>query len=215
MATIGERLRIAIRRMPARGRERGIRLFQKQMEERYPGVTGTSYPSIHSYLQNRTAPPLEFLAAAAELLGVREEWLANGEGEMTEERQRIMKAAPEPVEEDIDDVLEEAFPGYKALPAIVQYTFADVLGRAAEAQMLNLASQLDGRRVLPNGYIRLMAAEFGKLLMLPTTHFGFGPMDTGSREFTDYALAMLHALSLAITGPGKAEPMESLIPEED
>jgi transcriptional regulator with XRE-family HTH domain len=68
-----------------------VRAFYRAMKERE--VPGSSYPTIHRYLSDRTEPSMEFLEAAAEALEVRLPWLSSGEGGSTEEeeRQRLEK----------------------------------------------------------------------------------------------------------------------------
>lgn len=91
--TIGERLRWAIDRRPADGRKRGLKLFQRDIEERsrarerdgMPKIEGASLPSIMSYLpsasrQKAVVPGVAFLEAAADLCGVRVSWLTYGDG---------------------------------------------------------------------------------------------------------------------------------------
>ena len=48
---------------------------------------GTSYPSVLSYFSGGSAPSLEWIQAAAGILGVRAEWLAFGSGTATEEEE--------------------------------------------------------------------------------------------------------------------------------
>ena len=76
--TVGERLKAAI---VACGYS--IRKFQAAVKER--GAPGASYPTVHRYLKNKSEPTAPFLREAADLLGVRYEWLAVGQGEMTED----------------------------------------------------------------------------------------------------------------------------------
>lgn len=86
--TLGGRLREAIDRQPWEGRQRGLRLFQRRMDEHGQGVGGTSLSAIQDYLADRTEPSPSFLRLAAQLTGVRFAWLANGEGMPTEEEER-------------------------------------------------------------------------------------------------------------------------------
>ena len=72
--TISERLRWAIQRSG-----RSVRSVQQELARR--GVRGSSYASVHGYLRDPAAiPPMEFIEAAADVLGVRRAWLAFGEG---------------------------------------------------------------------------------------------------------------------------------------
>jgi hypothetical protein len=93
--TLGGRLRWAYQQQPARGRERGLRLFQRQMEEAAPGVQGTSLSAIQGYLKGNGEPSLRFIKHAARLLAVRAEWLAWGEGAPTEDEEASRRESPE------------------------------------------------------------------------------------------------------------------------
>lgn len=81
-----------------------IRSFQKEISER--GVKGTTRSMIHRYLsEDGPLPPLDFLAATAEIIGVRLGWLVSGEGyrtveeaEEAEQRQLYGKAYQNRVE---------------------------------------------------------------------------------------------------------------------
>lgn len=61
------------------------RRFQEEVRDRAgEGTRGVSYASVWEYVEGRTDPPLSFLRVAAEVLGVREAWLASGEGPQTD-----------------------------------------------------------------------------------------------------------------------------------
>lgn len=94
MATVAERLQQALHQWnPGTGREPSIRQFQQELEMR-SGVRGTTYASVHSYFSGRApSPPLSFLEAAADILGVRAAWLAFDDGEMTEELETRRRGA--------------------------------------------------------------------------------------------------------------------------
>ena len=79
--TRGERLAWAVERFKRQGRHRGIGLLILKLRER--GTQGASYPSINSYLRDKVDPPLDFIEAAADILGVRSGWLAFGDGAPT------------------------------------------------------------------------------------------------------------------------------------
>jgi len=83
--TLEGRLRWAIEQQPPRGRERGLRLFQRRMDEHGADVPGTSLSAIQGYLRGDGEPSPTFLKLAAQLLAVRSAWLAFGEGAPTEE----------------------------------------------------------------------------------------------------------------------------------
>jgi hypothetical protein len=104
MSSIGERLKRALNL-----RDRSVRAFQKAMEERH--AMGSSAPAIYRYLRGEATPTLQFIEAAASWLEVRREWLAFGEGEITEDleaRARFQKfiELPELTDLDVQDALE-------------------------------------------------------------------------------------------------------------
>jgi hypothetical protein len=103
--TLGSRLGQAIQQW----RGRGIKAFQQEMKAR--GVPGSSYPMVHRYLKNAAVPPIPFVTAAAELLGVRASWLTYGDGEPTDAEQAAAAAVPtDPDERVILDAIRESFP---------------------------------------------------------------------------------------------------------
>jgi transcriptional regulator with XRE-family HTH domain len=63
------------------GPRKGIRSLERKLKERTPPVPGSSRTMIHQYIAGKVEPSLAFVSAAAEILGVREAWLAFGEGE--------------------------------------------------------------------------------------------------------------------------------------
>lgn len=101
MDTTGKRLRWAIKEFGPRPRNRpgaegSIRGFHGELQELVPEGQGRSYQMLHRYLGDETSPPAAFLEAAAKVLGVRERWLATGEGPPTEqERERRETQAAE------------------------------------------------------------------------------------------------------------------------
>lgn len=92
MSTFGERLKQAIDGWTQpNGKPGSIRAFQREMEERLgdgEGQTGVSYPTVHRYLKDDSAPSIHFLREAADVLGVNERWLLSGEGAPTEGAER-------------------------------------------------------------------------------------------------------------------------------
>jgi transcriptional regulator with XRE-family HTH domain len=82
-STIGRRLRWAIDRRPSKGRQRGVRRFQREIEGRAEAEDrhnlGVTLTSIMKYLHDEVTPSIAFLELAADLLGVRVGWLAFGD----------------------------------------------------------------------------------------------------------------------------------------
>lgn len=75
------------------GRRRGLRLFQRKMEQ-LENVSGTSLSAIQSYLRG-VEPTRPFIEAAAEVLNVRAAWLAFDEGAPTQAEEAARREAGE------------------------------------------------------------------------------------------------------------------------
>ncbi len=87
METIGKRLGAAIKGW---GSKSG---FLREMRER--NITGATFPSLNAYLSDKVSPRLEFLLAAADVLGVRLQWLQEGEGDVLRAPSDLSGVAPE------------------------------------------------------------------------------------------------------------------------
>jgi transcriptional regulator with XRE-family HTH domain len=110
---------------------RSLTEFQGEMK----GSPGSSYASVHSYIKGTAEPNVDFLRKAADVFGVRPEWLILGEGERTIEEELARKIAPP--DQDLDAYLRENFPYYPGLRPDAQ----QALGRT----IMRLASDLDWR----------------------------------------------------------------------
>ncbi len=73
---------IADRLLQAR-RDAGFRSILEFQQALPSEVRGTSYSSVRSYERGEATPPMEFVQAAARLLGVTESWLRTGKGPQT------------------------------------------------------------------------------------------------------------------------------------
>jgi hypothetical protein len=74
MKKVGDRLAWAIEQ----ARPGGWSINRLHRELQAAGVRGSSYGSVRNYIAGRAEPPLEFLHAAADVLGVRREYLRDG-----------------------------------------------------------------------------------------------------------------------------------------
>ena len=90
-SAFGGRLKSA---MAAAGMSR--RAFAAQVSA--TGATGSGYTTIFRYLSGEVPPPLDFVAAAATLVGVSFLWLATGEGPWREARSANALLAPDDLE---------------------------------------------------------------------------------------------------------------------
>lgn len=187
MATtdLHERLARAVRDW--HGSERGQRAFQRAMEAYSEGrvgeggraIPGVSRPMLHQYLKGKATPPLEFVEAAAQVLGVPFEWLAIGKESPTAGSEPNRVTA-------MRDALAEEFAGFSDLDACVQRYLLTVVYGAAKA--IGEPSAAPG-----------VARQFGAALQAPldlldTSHSMLRRM--GGHD--PYATAMCQALSVLV-----------------
>lgn len=201
MDTLAGRLRRAIQIRPSQGRRRGVRLFQTEMEERSrareaadgPPIPGVTLPSIQSYVRTEdpVEPSLDFLRAAADLLGVRFAWLVAGEGEMTTAEERVSELEAQP------RMIDEAAEAHGLDPATRALFFA-----AWRRLVAGLAE-----KDVPEFYLMSLAADLLGLLELPRRLWGYAH-ELDERTFNDFAAALLHALMLAMPEPGAGDTIE-------
>jgi len=153
--TIGERLQWAIQHLPRRGRQRGLRLFQRLMEERAeeiereggPPLVGTYLSSVQGYVRGEVEPSMQFLVEAARVLGVREAWLIVGDGPPTDEEERWaieagarlaagLRSLFDAMRSYAEREIASTFAGYHYLPhsarAALWRTFKDYADRAID-----------------------------------------------------------------------------------
>lgn len=128
--TFGERLRLAIEQQPAEGKRRGLRLFKKRIAEHAPDVPGTSLRAIQGYLRGDAEPTPAFIAAAAQLLGVRAAWLAWDHGAPTEEAESARRDTPAQELQRITAAVDAAF-GLKLDPRLPPPSWAPTVRQAA------------------------------------------------------------------------------------
>ena len=185
-----------------------IRGFVRLLEGQ--GVPRSSYATIHRYLSGETPPPLEFLRTAARLLDLREEWLVLGIGPPPTSEAGVGSAQVELPDSDfwtgnvrwlpesvvrIRDHAPTLTAGFVGDP--VNSLFWEVMRRVAVAS----EDQPLGTR-----QIGAVATAIQSLVDTPLTLLGLtagkGP-PKDQPEHTDYLVAMLHALSLAVAKPGE------------
>lgn len=94
-----DRLSQALERGP---RPMSVRALASELAERFPNIRGTSYGGVRVYAEGGVKNPrTELLRAMAQVLEVRSEWLAFGEGAMTEEAQRMAEGVADSVDEQL------------------------------------------------------------------------------------------------------------------
>jgi transcriptional regulator with XRE-family HTH domain len=205
---IAERLRQAVK-----DSRKSIRWLQRTLAAQH--VKGSSYATVHAYLQGRTEPPQDFLRTVARVLNVRPEWLIAGEGAATQAALRV-ESWLDPWEEvgtaagkrmqRTRELLLKQLPVFERLPRTVRHLLTDALVR--------YEAGTPGRHVTDERLAEL-ARQLWALMARPLRTWGFrndldperGELLLQSRDFADYGVAMLHALMLALPAPGTAGPI--------
>jgi len=192
--SVGNRLREALQL-----RGRSVRWLHLNLKDRVKGAR--SYSSVHSYVKNDSRPGSDFLRAAAEALDVRRDWLIYGEGKPIDPRAEQAKRtglysdSPAEAHEMHVGALRHVVPVLADVPLVVQTAFLETL----ERYVLGFASH--GRPVRQAVYEHC-ARELWAFVDLPHNVRGFRA-GMQSDEYVNYAVAMLHALSLAMPDPGR------------
>ena len=183
--SIADRLRIGLRES-----RRSIRWLTQMVRER--DVRGSSHSSVQSYVSGsaNTDPPIEFLRAAAELLGVREAWLISGEGLATEEQEKIRLANL------FDPKLQVTTVG---IPRDVQSLYVDLI------DALTLA--VDGP--VPMTLQPLMSQQLVHLIHAPLGRCGLPAHgDMTDAALRSYIAAAITALAGIVPEPHSVKPAD-------
>lgn len=230
LATIGERLAEAI----ASSKWGSVHGFQKALkaDERYGGK-GQSRKMIQQYTSKTdpVTPPIEFLNAAARLLGVREAWLVLGQGERTEEEEG--RAAQR--EEEARDAMQDLLGGSAADAAALEEFLvrgSDAGSRWRRAAVLRLMRRLEDAGVVGPDRTGVITAAVRFLEGAERAYAGCGQRmdyDTAERGwhpalqepnrhtaagYVAWSDAVLEALAQRIRGygaPAEAGPTERAI----
>ena len=197
---------------PGKRLEQAMRVMGKSLNGLHKalnatGVRGSSYGSVQNYAKGTSEPPLEFLFAAADHLGVRRDWLVDDLGPMLECDQEVERVIPEPASEEADlpeevlRFLSGSAPDISAdfeghgrtwgadTSPTVRRLFIDVLKRRVALTQSN--------RDLEKGEILEIAVQLGRMAWEPWAQLS-GGIKSDSYEWEAYAVAILHALMLAM-----------------
>lgn len=202
--TIGERLGRAIELQIG-----SVRMFQTRLQKKKPGLKGTSRTTIYAYLNSEKDPGLGFIQAAADVLGVREEWLANNDGPMTVEeeiRQAAVTLEGEPGDLFIGpdwmmDDIEMEFPGvrdsdFSGRRTLQEFVLDLVTWQWAERDGLPPEHRVQGIDI--DEVHRPFARLVGRALRGPLDQLGIDPAELNPWQRTRYMLAMENALTSLI-----------------
>ncbi len=183
--SLSKRLKKALEDWKRGGAGRSISSFHRILAERQ--VPGSSYAMVHRYLRGQWKPSLGFLEAAAEVLGVRKEWLTYGEGPRTAAEAAM---ASRTISVGLGAVL-------------VTETEAKLLDLAGELGLAELhavrrrliASCRDGHQAPPASEVEDLGDWLGKRVLEPLQWL---ESDLSKRQGEDYVRAACHALMLAM-----------------
>ena len=177
---------------------------------------GHSWPTVLGYLNGAVEPPVAFLAAAAEVMDLRLEYLVTGNGPRTEGGWREwaasylpgehttplwqISAGPDEGDQDADEFakrMRREFSELDQVTPIVRILLGNVYARWVNA--LGTSGSLN-----PNErFNRLL--DLRRFVFEPLEAFG-NQMDLRTREANDYLIGMLHSLSLGM--PKRIEHLE-------
>lgn len=137
--TPGERLAIEIsRRFKSRAR------FEAALSKR--NVRGTTRNTLRRYLRDEAEPSTAWIREAAQLLGVREEWLASGSGARTDAEEAARNVRPtEPLIEWVTQRLSAAVPYWSLLSEHARAEIIECWTVLAEGEDLGAVAWREGQ----------------------------------------------------------------------
>jgi len=170
------------------GKVKSIRAFAAEMRERDPRPKGSTRAMVHRYLSGAT-PPSDFIEAAADVLGLRREWLAFGQGGPT---------VAEGIAEAASSEQPDGEPGTAAYSEVFRAAFPDC-DSAARACFWRLWAAVYLRETRPpaedSAEARLECARrVVSAIQAPLEVLGAMPPRTGPFKLDDYIIAASLAL---------------------
>lgn len=184
-----------------------IRGFHDQIKDR--DVPGNSYAVIHRYLRGKATPPVAFLQAASEILGVRPEWLVLDKGEPTEIEQQMRGSEPDPVDtatrDRVDARFADRFPALDYLDneirmmvlRVMVRSFRDVTIQPGHPMMADRAPEVVSETVAD-----WLARSLGEPVM------ALRPEGVRKEDLEDYVVLMCEALLRLVPSPTERMEME-------
>lgn len=209
---------------------RGRSMRSLHLELHQGGVRGSSYASVHGYLNGRARPPLEFLLAAAEALDVSPAWLVGASGQPTTTHaagEEAISDAGEAVawtalqelgheadwaelRQRVKQALQEEFIFFGELPPLA----AAAVWRTWERLSADAAHQAEwirgDRANAPSDSTErglAVARDIGLCLMAPFSVLDIRPSELRRWQVESYVLGICSALSSLVPDPNATEPM--------
>lgn len=169
-STLGERLRFAADRQPREGRRRGIRLFQERIKGAYPDLVGCALSTIQSYANDVSEPSLEFLRASADVLSVRYEWLAVGQGQATEKEEAAAQLAYRKRPTEVERTLKGGYRQWSSLNPHAQSALAAAWAAILGPRSPHTVLEQHGQLISTLG--RAVARDLGRAVDQPLQELG-------------------------------------------
>jgi len=207
MNTVQDRIRYFREEVKGMSMREFQRLVNAELAEPDQVSLGTisNYERTPEPGKRRASPRAEVLAAMGSAFPeLRLPWLLMGEGEPTEMAHRV--AAGQPLDEvahggggagSLAARVLERFPDLELLSPEASALFTGVLTRYAMGE-----PGMD----LSEAQLMELAADLRWLLFLPLSQWGFNHQPDYDR-FSAYAVALLHALALALPPSGRGDPI--------
>ena len=208
-------------------RDRSMRSLHLELHEE--GVRGSSYASIHGYVNGRAVPPLEFLLATAEALQVNAAWLVQGSGQPTRTNAAGEEAAGDAGEaaawtavqelaqeadwaelrQRVKHALQEEFIFFADLPplaaAAVWRTWERLAADAAHREeWIRGRGSSDASRTVEQSLG--VAKDIGLCLMAPLSVLEVRPSELRRWQIESYVLGVCSALASLVPDPNATEP---------
>ncbi len=209
-------------------RDRSMRSLH--LELRAESVRGSSYASVHGYLNGRANPPLEFLLASAEALAVSPRWLIDGVGQPTDTYAAGDEAISDAGEavawtavqelgheadwselrQRVKQALQEEFIFFGELPplaaAAVWRTWERLSAAAAHQAEWIRGDRADAPADSTERRLAV-ARDIGLGLMAPFSVLDVRPAELRRWQVESYVLGICSALSSLVPDPNATEPM--------
>lgn len=196
--TISARLNDALELWREAGGIGGKKAFAELMQKRFAaspsGQRGISYQTILSYFDGTYTPTLEWLAQAADVLGVRLQWLALQDGPRTEaELHALLESMrkPHPVVNRMKDALTEEFPLYRY-----------VQGSSSDTLLMGLLTRRFHTRILTTedeDHAVATARAVGRAFNAVISHLEINTSELRLGDLQAYIALMVQAVS--VVGP--------------
>lgn len=205
--TIADRLTLALKDAPeaVRGDKKKFTAAMART-----GVEGVSYPTVIGYFSDKVKPSPEWLSAAAELLGVRAEWLAFGTGGRDENEARSLAGLAAEAEDSrsavpqgaatFRDAIRQEFPMYDDVSEAHAAIFSAFM-QAAQAEWAR-----PGRRWSQEAESEV-ARRVGRTLNAPFREFQLDADDLKHYPVSNYVFAACAALAALFADPYTSPPV--------